>query len=168
MGIHGIVKLYEIMESINLLLVGILVSTCTAFHIYENDEKVAGPDAPECSRGCLWKMTKEKFKCSQKYPQHSDEVEQCFNDAEKNMITCNRDCGGWDMTCVRRGFSDLFFTTKKCEHQYLTGQISQVELMRCGYAALKLYSDTYDECVCEMPWCNCDETRGVVCYKDET
>jgi len=78
----------------------------------------------------------------------------------------------WLYCKIKLGLQDLIKTTKKCEYQYLQGQISLAEWTRCNYDVIHLYSDTYDECACESEWCDCtphdgETPRGVICYHDD-
>merc|ERR1712154_180677 len=125
-----------------------------------------------CLMECMFQAARESIRC-EKHDHESPEYTQCLADVEDNAKQCISvdGCIQADGTCANRCIPKVEEDIYKCESDHENGLLTDLEFAKCIKKAEADFSNCFDVCTCEMPWCNCTPPSSalaspfdVVCY----
>ncbi|CBY19970.1 unnamed protein product [Oikopleura dioica] len=129
----------------------------------------------ECFFGCMGDLIRKELKCSFEFDYESEDYARCMEGPNVEFEECLRadECIQVDGTCMKRCEPILLDDIQACEDGLASGELSQLDYVVCVNKASLDFSNCWDACTCEQPYCNCVPPSNaswipydVVCYPD--
>ncbi|CAG5078548.1 Oidioi.mRNA.OKI2018_I69.PAR.g9018.t1.cds [Oikopleura dioica] len=140
----------------------------------ENENK-----SNECFLSCVVDLIRKDIQCQFEFEWETEDYYRCMEAPVQEFEECvlADGCVEADGTCILRCAPILEEDLKACEDGYESGELNYLEFVICTNEASFDFSNCWDVCTCEMPWCNCippslEEKKTfapfeVICYPDQ-
>ncbi|CAG5078552.1 Oidioi.mRNA.OKI2018_I69.PAR.g9019.t1.cds [Oikopleura dioica] len=132
----------------------------------------------ECFFTCMGDLMRADIKCSFEFDYQSEEYYRCMEGPNQEFEACIQadGCIEADGTCINRCEPILLDDIDACEEGLASGELAYLDYVICMNTASLNFSKCWDDCTCEMPWCNCIPPSkaeklswlpyDVICYPD--